>query len=110
LALRDEITRLTIQIENAQREATLYRTDIIPRTQQAIDSAHANWLNNRGGLRDVLEARRMLLEARTEEARAIAEQHSMIADVSLHCGMADLQNFTHPGSQPGNAPARGGNQ
>ena len=40
LSLRDEVTRHAIQIENAQREATLYRTDIIPRTEQALSAAH----------------------------------------------------------------------
>ena len=109
LSLRDEIARLTIQIENAQREAALYRTDITPRTQQALDSARANWLNNRATLRDVLETRRMLLDAQTTEARAIAEQHQMLADLSLHCGMPDLQNFTHAGGASTNAPLKGAN-
>ena len=92
LTLRDEITRLAIQIENAQREAELYRGEIIPRTQQALDSARANWLNNRGQLRDVLEARRLLIESQATEARALAEQQSMLADLSLHCGLGDLSN------------------
>src|ERR1051325_9688965 len=61
LGLRDEITRLAIQIENARREATVFRTDIIPRTEQALSAAHVNWLNSRGRLRNVLERRRMLL-------------------------------------------------
>ena len=109
LSLRDEITRLVIQIENAQREAALYRTDIIPRTQQTIDSAHANWLNNRAALRDLLEARRMLIEARTAESRAIAEQHSILTDLSLHCGMAELREFTRNDLRPAREPAKGGN-
>ncbi len=70
LTLRDDVTRLAIQIENAGREAALYRNDIIPRTEQALSGARANWLNNRGMLRDVLEARRLLLEAQVNEARA----------------------------------------
>ena len=90
LTLRDEITRLAIQIENAQRVAELYRGEIIPRTQQALESARANWLNNRGALRDVLEARRLLIESQATEARALAEQQSMLADLSLHCGLGDL--------------------
>ena len=88
LTLRDEITRFVIQIENAQREAELYRHEIIPRTQQALESARANWLNNRGTLRDVLDGRRLLLEAQATEARALADQQLMIADLSLHCGLS----------------------
>jgi cobalt-zinc-cadmium efflux system outer membrane protein len=108
LALREEITRHVIQIENAGREATLYRTEIIPRTQQTLESANANWLNNRGTLRDALEARRLLLEARATEARAVAEQHFMLAELALHCGMGDLENFAHR-STTTNAPTKGNN-
>src|SRR6185503_11414819 len=100
LALRDEVSRLTIQIDNARRESALYHTDIIPRTQQALDGARANWLNNRGTLRDVLEARRMLLEAQTMEARAISEQHSMLADLLLHCGRGEFGNLQQPTARP----------
>jgi len=100
LSLRDEITRLTIQIENAQREEKLYRTDIIPRTTQAFESARNNWLNNRGMLRDVLEARRMLVEAQMMEARAVADQHSMLADLILHCGMGELHDIGRAAAQP----------
>jgi cobalt-zinc-cadmium efflux system outer membrane protein len=108
LSLRDEITRLTIQIENARRESTLYRSDIIPRTQQATESARINWLNNRGTLRDVLEARRMLVEAQTMEARAIAEQHSMLADLILHCGLSELHDISRAAAQPAGTDTKKG--
>ena len=105
--LRDEINRLSLQIANARRESALYRSDIIPRTQQALAAAESNWLNNRGTLRDLLEVRRMLIEARLIEARVLAEQHSMLADLVLHCGLDELHaNFqdaaTPPGSTEGN--------
>jgi cobalt-zinc-cadmium efflux system outer membrane protein len=106
LSLRDEITRLAIQIDNAGREATLFRTDIVPRTEQTVSAAHANWLNARGTLRDVLEARRMLLEAQTMESRATAEQHTMLADLLLHCGLGDLRELSIRHPQPGAAPER----
>jgi outer membrane protein TolC len=100
LSMREEIIRRTIQIENAQREATLYRTDIIPRTQQAAESARNNWLNSRGGLRDVLEARRMLVEAQTIEARAIVEQHSVLAELTLSCGLSELHDISGGAAPP----------
>jgi outer membrane protein TolC len=100
LSLRDEVIRHAIQIENANREATLYRTDIAPRTEQVLAGAHANWLNNRGTLRDVLEARRLLLDAQTMEARAVAEQQTMLADLLLHCGVGDLDELAMKHPQP----------
>jgi outer membrane protein TolC len=105
LAMREEITRAVIQIENAGRAATLYRTDIIPRTQQALEGAHTTWVNNRGTLRDVLDARRLLLEARAAEARAVAEQRSLVADLSLHCGLDELSPAQ--GAATTNAPSNG---
>ena len=87
LAMRDEVTRHVILIENARREAALYRGEIVPRSEQASTVARENWLNNRGSLRDVLEARRMLIEARIAESRALAEHHSFLAELSLHCGI-----------------------
>ena len=93
LGLREEITRLAAQIENARREALLYRDDITPRTEQAVEAARISWLNNRGTLRDVLDTRRMWIEARAMEARALAEQHAMLAELSLHCGVEDLNRL-----------------
>jgi cobalt-zinc-cadmium efflux system outer membrane protein len=100
LELRDEITRLSLRIENARRESTLYRTDIIPRTEQALSAAHAAWLNDRGTLRDLLEVRRMLVEARLAEARALAEQHAMLADLVLHCGLGELHQTFRDAARP----------
>ena len=93
LGLREEITRLAAQIENARREALLYRDDIIPRSEQAVEAARVNWLNNRGTLRDVLETRRMWIESHAMEARALAEQHAMLAELSLHCSVEDLNQL-----------------
>ncbi len=109
LGLRDEINRLSLQIENARRESTLYQTDIIPRTQQARAAAEANWLNNRGSLRDLLEVRRMLTEAQLMQARAVADQHSMMADLLLHCGLGELhENMSDAASVP--ASVNGGKE
>jgi outer membrane protein TolC len=91
LSLAEELRRLTVKIENARREAVLYREDILPRSQTALESARAGWESGRGVLRDLLEARRMLLEARVMKARATAEQYEMLAELVLCCGIADLE-------------------
>ena len=104
LGLREEITRLATQIENARREALLYRDDIIPRSEQAVEAARVNWLNNRGTLRDVLDTRRMWIEAHALEARALAEQHAMLAELSLHCGVEDLNQLTAKNAQAVTSP------
>jgi outer membrane protein TolC len=69
----------------------LYRDEIIPRSEQALASAQAEWETGRGLFRDVLEAHRMLLDARLMEARAVSEQWQMLSELVLCCGLGDLE-------------------
>jgi len=94
LAMRDDVTRHVTLIENTRREAELYRGDIVPRSEQAVTVTRESWLNGRGTLRDVLDARRALLDAQVAEARALAEHHSFIAELSLHCGINVFNDFS----------------
>jgi Outer membrane protein len=88
--LREEVHLLTVKIDAARRESLLYRDQIIPRTRAALETIRANWEANRASVRDLLEARRMLLEARLMYARAVAEQYEMMSDLVLCCGLGDL--------------------
>ena len=91
LSVREEIHNLTVKIEAARREAVVYRDEIVPRSETAIESARAAWETGRGTFRDVLDTRRMLLEGRLTLARAIAEQYEMLSDLVLCCGLGDLE-------------------
>lgn len=90
LAVREEVHHLTVAVDAARREAVLYRDEILPRSEQALESAHAQWLNGRGLFLEVMEARRMLLEAQLMLARAVSEQHQALSDLALACGFDDL--------------------
>jgi cobalt-zinc-cadmium efflux system outer membrane protein len=89
--VRDEISRLGIRIENARRQAVLYRDQIIPRGEQTLASAESNWQGGRSFFHDVLEARRLLLDARNEYAKAVAEQYIALSELVLCCGLADFE-------------------
>jgi len=89
--VRTEVHHLIAMIDNARREALLYRDEIIPRSEQALRSAEAAWRGGRDALRDVLDARRMLLEARTMYFKALSEQYIAISELILCCGIADLE-------------------
>ena len=91
LAVRQEIHTLTVGIDAARREALLYRDEILPRSSQALASAQADWEASRGGFREVLEAHRMLLDARLMLARATSEQWRLLSDLTLCCGLGDLE-------------------
>lgn len=91
LGLRREVRELTVRIDAARREALLYRDQIIPRSETALASARATWESGRGMFRDVLEARRMLVEAQLMQARATSEQYELLAELVLCCGLGDLE-------------------
>jgi len=100
LGLSEEVHMLTVKIDAARREALLYRDEIIPRSEVALASAQTAWTAGRGMLLDLLEARRMLLEARFMQARALAEQYQMLSELVLCCGLADLEALEMIGAQP----------
>jgi cobalt-zinc-cadmium efflux system outer membrane protein len=89
--LRDEISRLGIRIENARRQAVLYRDQIIPRGEQTLASAESNWQGGRSFFHDVLDSRRLLLDARNEYAKAVAEQYIALSELVLCCGLTDFE-------------------
>jgi len=100
LAVREEVHALTVKIDAARREAALYRDDIIPRSEAALESARSAWEAGRGMFRDVLDARRMLLDARLMFARAVAEQYQMMSELVLCCGLGDLEALQMIGAEP----------
>jgi outer membrane protein TolC len=91
--VRTEIHHLVAMIDNARREALLYRDEIIPRSELALRSAETAWQSSRDAFRDVLDARRMLLEARTMYFKAVAEQYSALSELILCCGLGDLESL-----------------
>lgn len=100
LAVREEVHELTVKIDAARREAVLYRDEIIPRSETALASARSAWEAGRGMFRDVLDARRMLLDARLMFARAVAEQYQRMSELVLCCGLGDLEALQMIGAQP----------
>ena len=95
LGVREGVRRLLVQIDAARREALLYDQEILPRSRQALESAHAAWVSGVGVFNDTMEARRMVIDGQLMLARAIAEQHQMLAELLLLCGLTDSQQLAH---------------
>ena len=91
LTVREEIHKLLVMIDVSRRDALLFRDQIIPRTSTGLDALRASWESGRGTLNEVLEGRRMLLEAEAMYAQAVAEQYTAMAQLVLCCGLGDLQ-------------------
>lgn len=98
-AVREEVHGLVVKISAARREALLYRDQIIPRSEQALASAKAMFESG-GALRDVLDARRMLIEGKSMYIRAVAEQYEMLSELILCCGLGDLEALQMIGATP----------
>ncbi len=89
LSVREEILRLTLATDAAYREAVLYRDEIQQRAQQAVASFLIMWETNRGTLREILDARRSLLDAQLVQDRAIVEQHQAFAELAALCDLPE---------------------
>ena len=100
LSLREEVHGLTVRIDAARRESLLYGDEVIPRSESALESARAGWESGRNTFRDVLDARRMLLEGSLMHARALSEQYQMLSELVLCCGLGDLEALQMIGAQP----------
>jgi outer membrane protein TolC len=103
LTLRNEIHHELIEIANARREVVATRQELLPRTDQALQAALAAWSSNRGLIADVLDARRMHLDARLSEARALAEQWTRIHSLALRCGLTARETLRLAGAPNANA-------
>jgi outer membrane protein TolC len=100
LDLREELHLLIVQIDAARREALLYRDQIVPRTEAVLESAHSAWMSGQNTFRDILDSRRMLLDGRLMQVRAVAEQYALMSELVLCCGLGDLTALETIGAFP----------
>jgi outer membrane protein TolC len=104
VAVREELHLLTIKVDTARREALLYRDQIIPRSESTQESVRAGWQAGQNPFREVLDAHRMLLDARLMYVRAVAEQYQMLSELVLCCGLGDLSALQMIGAEPEATP------
>jgi outer membrane protein TolC len=91
--VREQLHHLSVEIEASRREALLYSGEITARATQALASRSSEWESGRGTLRDVLEARRSLLESDLTAARAVATENEMLAELLLWSGLEKIEDL-----------------
>src|SRR5213075_3000197 len=104
LMVREELHHLAVGIEATRREALLHAEEITLRARQALASRLSEWEGGRGAFRDVLDARRMLLESELMSARATAEEHRLLADMLLWTGLENLEALMPLAHEPALLP------
>ena len=97
-----EIHHQVTRIENARIRAELAEETLAPRIRAAQDASTAAVAGGSGDLREALDLRRQGLEAAHQQATAIAEQWSAIAELMLLCGWNE---FPAPPSPAPRSPA-----
>jgi outer membrane protein TolC len=107
LMVREELHHLSVEIEASRREALLYSDEITSRSSQALTSRLADWETGHGMFRDVLDARRMLLDSELMSARATTEQNQMLADLLLWTGLDGIETLVPLASEPALIPDHG---
>ncbi|MEO8426268.1 MAG: TolC family protein [Verrucomicrobiota bacterium] len=107
LMVREELHHLAVGIEAMRRESLLHSDEITTRSMQALTSRLAEWQTGRGAFRDVLDARRMLLESELMSARATAEEQQMLAEMLLWTGLDNLEALIALANEPALLPGHG---
>jgi cobalt-zinc-cadmium efflux system outer membrane protein len=107
LMVREELHHLSVEIDAARREAQLYGDEISSRASQALTSRLADWEGGHGMFRDVLDARRMLLDSQLTAARATAEENEMLAELVLWAGLDSIEALAPLVNEPSILPDHG---
>jgi outer membrane protein TolC len=104
LMVREELHHLSVDVEASRREAILNSDEITVRSQQALASRLSEWEASHGAFRDILDARRMLLESELMAARAVAEEHQTLSEMLLWTGLDTLEDLLPLANEPSLLP------
>jgi outer membrane protein TolC len=102
--VREELHHLSVDIEASRREALLYSGEITTRAGQALTSRLSDWESGHGLFRDVLDARRMLLDSELTSARAVAEENEMLAELLVWSGLESVESLAPLANEPSLLP------
>jgi len=89
---RDELSyaiqEAVLRLHSVQERALLYQEVIVPQAGQALASAEAAYTTDRQGVLDLLDAERVLFQARLTYHRLLADHWSALADLERSLGRA----------------------
>ncbi|HEY1791718.1 MAG TPA: TolC family protein [Opitutaceae bacterium] len=100
LSIREELHHHIVDLDAARRRALLYRDQLIPLIRQTLESAQAAWEHDVGPFRDILDAHRTLLTDELALARALTDQNSVLAEISLLTGSRDISTLVALAGDP----------
>ena len=83
---RFQVKDLVVQIQATQEVLELYRTTIIPQSQQVLQAAHAGYRTDRTDFLDLIDAERALITFRLEYIRALVNREQQVAQLERTIG------------------------
>jgi outer membrane protein TolC len=84
--LYTQLTALITEAKNQQQLAEAYTDEVLPKSEQALVTLQNAWVSSKATLLEVLDARRLLLDARQEQKRALAARHAASYSLSALLG------------------------
>ena len=98
--VREELHHMSIDLDNARREALLYGNEISIRADQAVADKLASWGTGHASLREVLDVRRDALDAHLMVARATSAQYQTLAEMVLWTGQENFESLMSLAGEP----------
>ena len=89
ISIREELHHHLVALDDARRQAVLYRDQLLPLTEQTLASAQAAWEHNLGSFQDILDAHRLLLADELALAQSLTDQNAFYAEISFFTGTRD---------------------
>lgn len=83
---RTAVRDLAFRLRNAERLATLYRDDLVPQAERAVEAAQTRLAQGLGGLGDAAEAQSAWYTFRLAFARAEADRAALLARLEALAG------------------------
>lgn len=82
LTLYNQLSVLLTEAENNRQFVSAYRSEVLPKSEKAVETLQGAWVSSKATLLEVLDARRTLLEARQEQKRALAAEHAALHNLT----------------------------
>lgn len=91
-----QLTELLTTAENNSRLAAAYQAEVIPRTEKSLEAIQNAWISSKASLSEVLDAHRILINARLSQKRAAAARITAVQQLSALTGAFSTPTFPHP--------------
>lgn len=80
------LSALMTEVRNHQQLVTAYTAEVLPRSEKTVETLQNAWVSSKATLLEVLDARRVLLEARMEQQRALAAWQVALQELAALTG------------------------